>query len=173
MEESHAGEIFAVVDRERARLSEWLPWVAATTEPEHTRQFIRRALDQFASNEGFHAGIWCAGRYCGAAGFHRIDWVNSKVEIGYWIASEFQGRGIIHGSCRAIILHAFAEWKLNRVEIRCATGNARSNAVAAKLGFQLEGTLRDGQLLNGRFWDLRVYGMLAREWPGSAASSSA
>lgn len=164
LEERHAPEIFRVVDRERAYLCEWLPWVDSTTAVEHTRDFIKTSLEQFAADEGLAAGIWCGDEFAGTVGTHKINWLNRKVEIGYWIASKFQGQGIITSACRALIDYAFREWNLNRVEIHCATTNKRSCRVAERLGFQWEGVLREAQLVGTRYLDLNVYGMLAREW---------
>ena len=164
LEERHADAIFAVVDRDRAYLREWLPWVDPTTRAEDTQKFIRTTLDQFANNEGMVAGIWCGTEFAGTIGTHKIDWLNRKVEIGYWLAAKFQGRGIVTEACRVLTTHAFKEWRVNRVEIHCATGNEKSCAIPKRLGFQLEGVLRQGQLLNGRYVDINVYAMLARDW---------
>ena len=164
MEERHAPQIFAVVDRERTYLREWLPWVDLSTDVEHTLNFIKTSLLQFAANEGFSAGIWSDGEFMGGIGTHKIDWLNRRVEIAYWIAQKFQGRGIVTDACRAVIDHAFQEWKLNRVEIHCAPGNEKSCAVPKRLGFQFEGTLREAQLVNGKYLDTNVYAMLARDW---------
>jgi ribosomal-protein-serine acetyltransferase len=164
VEERHAEAMFAVVDRNRAYLREWLPWVDATTGPASVVEFIRKTLHQFARNEGFAVGIWAAGQYFGGVGFHTINWVDRKVEIGYWLDREQQGKGLMSASCRAMIAHAFEELKLNRVEIRCATGNQPSNRVAQRLGFRLEGTLRSAGLLYGTYHDLNIYGLLVSEW---------
>jgi ribosomal-protein-serine acetyltransferase len=164
LEERHAPEVFEVVDRERNYLREWLPWVDMSTEVEDTLNFIKTSLQQFAGNDGFSAGIWSGDEFIGGIGTHRIDWLYRRVEIGYWIAQKYQGRGIVTDACRAVIDHAFDEWKLNRVEIHCATGNAKSCAIPKRLGFQLEGLLREAQLLNGEYQDINVYGMLARDW---------
>jgi ribosomal-protein-serine acetyltransferase len=164
MEERHAPEIFAVVDRERTYLREWLPWVDMSTEVEHTLNFIKTSLKQFAGNDGFSAGIWSGDELIGGIGTHKIDWLNRRVEIGYWIARQFQGRGIVTDACRAVIDHAFQEWKLNRVEIHCAPGNEKSCAIPKRLGFLFEGTLREAQLVNGKYLDISVYAMLARDW---------
>ena len=67
-------------------------------------------------------------------------------------------------ACRAVLTHLFRELELHRVEIRCATGNARSAAIAKRLGFTLDGTLREAQLVGGRYHDLLVYGMLRQDW---------
>jgi len=164
LEERHAAEIFAVVDRERAYLREWLPWVDPTTEVDHTREFIKSTLLQFANNEGLVAGIWRRDEFAGIIGTHKIDWLNRKVEIGYWLASKFQGRGIVTSACRALTGHAFEGWGLNRVEIHCAVGNEKSCAIPKRLGFQLEGVLREGQFLHGRYLDGNISAMLSREW---------
>jgi ribosomal-protein-serine acetyltransferase len=86
------------------------------------------------------------------------------VSIGYWLAAPWQGKGIMTTACAALIDHAFKELKLHRVEIRCATGNARSRAIPERLGFVKEGVIRQGEWVNDRFLDLAVYGMLATDW---------
>jgi|SRR5271165_5262460 len=169
LEERHAPEVFAAVDRERAYLRQWLPWVDLTTEVGFTANFIRISLEQFARGEGMAAGIWVDGEFAGGIGTHKVDAVNRKVEIGYWIASGFQGRGIVTAGCRALIEHAFDQRKMNRVEIHCATGNEKSSAIPKRLGFQFEGVLREAQLVNGSYLDIRVYSMLRREWKRLAA----
>jgi ribosomal-protein-serine acetyltransferase len=164
LEERHAGMLFAAVEREREHLRPWLPWVEATHSEEDTLSFIRSVLAQFAENRGFAAGIWTGTRLVGTIGVHRIDWLNRRVEIGYWLGREYEGRGIMTDACRAVVTHLFQELELHRVEIRCAVENARSAAIAKRLGFALEGTLREAQLAGGRYRDLLVYGMLRQDW---------
>jgi len=165
LEERHAGTVFALVDQDREYLSEWLPWVDATITMDDTLSFIRSSLEQFAENHGFAAGIWKQDHYIGGIGTQKIDWLHRKVEIGYWIGQNFQGHGIVTEACRAVVHHAFCEWDLNRVEIRCAAGNVKSSAIAERLGFTLDGTLREGHLLHRRFHDLLIFGMLKKDWP--------
>lgn len=164
LEERYADAIFDAVDRNRAYLREWLVWVDGTTGREAALEFIQKTLHQFARNEGFATGIWAGEQCIGSVGFHTINWVDRKVELGYWLDRERQGKGLMTSACRAMIAHAFMEWKLNRVEIRCATGNRASNRVAERLGFRLEGTLRSAQLLYGTYHDMNLYGLLAGEW---------
>src|SRR3981081_2036552 len=85
MEERHADVIFNAVDGDRAYLREWLPWVDQSTSVDDISKFIRTSLDQFANNEGMATGIWCEGEFAGTIGTHKIDWLNRKVEIGYWL----------------------------------------------------------------------------------------
>ena len=165
IEERHATEVFAAVNQDREYLSEWLPWVDATHTEDDTLSFIRSSLGNFASNSGFAAGIWNQGRFIGVIGTHKIDWLNRKVEIGYWIGKEFQGQGIMTDACRAAVTHLLGEMNLNRVEIHCAVKNAKSSAIPRRLGFVLEGTLRGANLLHGEYHDLLVFGMLKKDWP--------
>ncbi|MDP8980980.1 MAG: GNAT family N-acetyltransferase [Acidobacteriota bacterium] len=159
-EERHAEAIFATVDRHRESLRTWLPWVDLTTSPEPSLAFIRDALAQFAKNEGFSAGIFVDGELAGGIGTKTIDWTNRKVEIGYWLAPPYEGRGIMTDAVRALVEHAFEEWQLHRVYLHCATGNAKSCAVAERAGFRLDGVLRESQLLYGVYHDLNEYGLL-------------
>jgi ribosomal-protein-serine acetyltransferase len=164
LEERHAAAIFTVVNRDRVHLRKWLPWVDLTRAADDTLKFVKTTLAQFANNEGLTAGIWSGNEYAGTIGTHKIDRLNRKVELGYWLASKFQGQGIVTGACRLFIDHAFNEWKLNRVEIHCAPANKKSCAIPERLGFQLEGVLRKAQLVNGKYLDSNIYGMLARDW---------
>jgi ribosomal-protein-serine acetyltransferase len=164
LEERHAAEMVAAIDRNREHLRGWLPWVDATRTIDDGLAFIRSSLEIFAAHQGFTAAIWYRGQVAGVVGTHRIDWRNRRVELGYWLAREFEGRGIVTDACRLAIAHLFGEMDLHRVEIRCAAGNAKSIAIPRRLGFKLEGTLRDAELVNGRYHDLLVYGMLKSEW---------
>ena len=170
LEERHAPTVFALVDRERPYLREWLPWVDATLTQDDTLAFIKASLEQFANNNGFAAGIWDVSgpqpRFAGVIGTHKINWPNRKAEIGYWLGREFRGKGIVTEACRSVIAHLLEELDLNRVEIHCATGNLKSCAIPRRLGFTLEGTLRQGELCCGHYLDLNVFGMLKKDWHG-------
>ena len=164
-EERYSEEATALIRANLGHLSEWLSWATDDFSVEHAREFVRRNLRQFADNQGFSAQIVFRGRVAGQVGYNMIDWVNRSFEIGYWLAAEFQGRGIMTRSCRALVDYAFRELRFNRVEIKCAVGNARSRAVPERLGFTEEGTLREAERLRDRYVDLVVYSMLAADWP--------
>jgi len=164
LEERNADEVFAVVDRNREYLGQWLPWVEGSRSPADVKAFIGRARRQFAANEGFHLAIWQADRLVGMVGLKPINWADSKVEIGYWLDAEAQGRGLITMACRAVIDHLFDELELNRVEIRVALGNAASLAVARRLGAVSEGIERESFRIQGRLVDIERFAILRREW---------
>jgi ribosomal-protein-serine acetyltransferase len=49
---------------------------------------------------------------------------------------------------------------LQKVDIRCATGNMKSRAIPERLGFQLEGTLQRAENLYGRWVNHEIYALL-------------
>lgn len=163
-EERHAEEAYLLIKRNYEHLREWLPWLKEDFSLEQTQSFIKQNLQNFAENRGFSMRILFEGRMAGQIGYNTIDGQNRRTEIGYWMAASFQGNGIMTKACRALINHAFEELKLNRVEINCATGNKRSRMIPERLGFTLEGVLREGEWLHDSFHDLAVYSMLARDW---------
>jgi ribosomal-protein-serine acetyltransferase len=165
LEDWDAEELFQLIERNRAYLRQWLPWVDYETSIEDSRSFVQRTLQQYTNNESFTMGMRFQGRLAGVISYHTINWPSRHVEIGYWLAAEFQGHGLMTRACRALVDYAFTKLQLNRVEIRCATGNLRSQAIPERLGFTREGTLREGEWLYDHFVDLIVYSMLAREWP--------
>jgi ribosomal-protein-serine acetyltransferase len=164
LEERHSSAAFALMDQDRDYLRPWLAFVDTTVTEDDWRKFIRVSLDEFAANEGFTAGIWSAAAFLGVIGARKIDWLNGNVSLGYWIGREFQGKGIATDACRVVVDHLFDDLSLHRVEIQCATGNLRSAGVPRRLGFTLEGTRRQAELVNGRFYDLLLYSMLRSEW---------
>lgn len=164
LEERHAGVLFALVERERQYLRQWLAWVDGRSSEADILDFIRGTLGQFSANQGFSAGIWVDGSIAGVITLHKIDWRDRFCEIGYWLAREFQCRGIMTDAARAVTEHALVELDLNRVEIRCAVDNVKSAAIPKRLGFTWDGMLRQGMLQDGRYRDLEVYSMLRSEY---------
>ena len=53
LEERHADEMFAAVDRNREHLRQWLPWVDATKTADDGLAFVRSSLEMFAAHQGF------------------------------------------------------------------------------------------------------------------------
>jgi ribosomal-protein-alanine N-acetyltransferase len=89
---------------------------------------------------------------------------NKVMELGYWLAEPFWGRGIAVEACRAVLNHAFREITPERIQARVIAGNAASVRVLEKLGFQYEGTLRRAILRRGKHEDMMIYAMLPEEW---------
>ena len=174
LEERHAEQLFALTESNREYLREWLPWLDGIKTVEDQKAFIRRSLERFARGGGFEAGIWCQGELVGGIGLQDINWAEHKASIGYWVGSEFQGRGLVTRSCRALLAHAFDELKVNRIEIEVDPENSRSRVIPERLGFTREAVLRQAAWQYDHYIDVEIYAMLASEWrelnPGQIGS---
>jgi ribosomal-protein-serine acetyltransferase len=94
-----------------------------------------------------------------------VDWFDRSAEIGYWIASDLEGRGYVTRATRRLMDVAFGAAGLHRLVIRCAMDNGRSRRVAERLGFRLEGLLREAQWVGGRFVDQHLLALLCTDAP--------
>lgn len=164
VETGDAQELFALVDASRMYLREWLPWVDANVSIGETVAFIEAAQRQESRGEGFQCCIRYRNKIVGIIGLNRLDRFHKQVEIGYWLAEEWQGRGIMTACCRTLIDFVFRDYKLHRVEIRAAADNTRSRAIPERLSFTHEGTLRESEWVNDHFVDGAVYAMLEHDW---------
>ncbi len=155
-----AEELFALVDANRDRLRPWMIWEPTTETVEHTRTFIRSCLDS-TDYEG--NGLWRDGRLIGGIGLS-LDTLANSGEIGYWLGEGHQGKGIVTRACERFFDFAFDELGLHRMELQAAVDNARSRAVAIRLGMREEGIARDGCRVAAGYHDLVSYGILEDEW---------
>jgi ribosomal-protein-serine acetyltransferase len=164
-----AEELYDVVVANREHLAPWMPWVAGYTLS-GARDFIATALRQIADDDGMQTVIVDGGGIAGCVGVHRINWGNRSTSVGYWLAADRQGRGLMTRAVRAYVEQAFGPWDLQRISIEAAPENTRSRAVAERLGFREEGVLRQAERVGDRMLDHVVYGLLAEEWRAAQAS---
>jgi RimJ/RimL family protein N-acetyltransferase len=93
------------------------------------------------------------------------------LEVGYWLSLDATGRGIATEAASAMVKVAFEFDQVKRMDLMCNPENERSAAVARRLGFTLEGRLRDRQLAPyHERGDLFCFTLLASEYPSTPAS---
>lgn len=162
-EPTDAPELFALTARNKDELAKWLSWAQRRT-PKDTAEHIERMRTAETEQRAIDRAIVVDGRIVGTVGIARIDSRNSSAEIGYWLGSEHQGRGLMTQAVAVLIHHAFDRLELNRTEIHTDVLNRRSCALAERLGFRYEGTLRQAyRITPERYSDDAVYSMLASD----------
>jgi ribosomal-protein-serine acetyltransferase len=159
-----AAEMFALIDRHRAAMQEWITWIDATYTVGDVRRSAQFSQAQFEQLLGFDYSIRHDGAIAGGIGLYHLDWASRHAQIGYWLAPPARGLGLVTRATSAVTTHAFESLSLHRLEIRCVVENQKSRAVAERLGYELEGTLRESYLLHGTFRDLALYAMTAERW---------
>lgn len=109
-------------------------------------------------------GIRHEGALRGMIGLHREP-VRSA-EVGFWVAPEARGQGLLHRALHLVLDHAFdpAGMALDRVAWRAYAGNWASWRAAWRVGFRLEGVVRGGSVQRDRRRDDWV-GSLLRDDP--------
>lgn len=78
------------------------------------------------------------GEPCGMIDLHNLI-TNQKGEIGYWLSSKYQGRGIMTKSVLEVCKYAFSELNLKYVDLIVAVENGKSERVAKNADFKLMG----------------------------------
>ena len=88
------------------------------------------------------------------------------------LAPEAQGRGLVNRAVRRMIDWAVQDRGMTRVEWHTVPSNARSIAVAQRLGMRRDGVLRQAYPMNGTRHDVEIWSLLASEWaPGGPAAA--
>lgn len=95
----------------------------------------------------------------------------SALEVGYWLRRDALGQGFATEIASALVKIAFERDQVRRVDLMCSPDNERSAAVARRMGFTLEGRLRDRQLApHHRRSDLLCFTLLSTEYPRTPVS---
>jgi ribosomal-protein-serine acetyltransferase len=145
-------------------LHQWMAWAAERPSVEETEGHMRRQHASFVARTGLNMVILGRGSqaFIGAAGLPRIDWAMRRFEIGYWIRQRCVGQGFMSEAVTALTQFAFTTLAAVRVEIHTSHRNLRSQRVAERCGFVLEGRLRDfGREPSGELRDEMIYGRVA------------
>ena len=167
-----ASQLFALTDQNRDYLKAWLPWLDTVREVDDTKKFIELQLQKFARGEGLHLSIFNKDRIVGVLGYDRLDQINGIGIIGYWLAEECTGKGIMTKAVKELIPLGFDNWHLQKVEIHCAIDNIKSRAIPEKLGFRKEGTIRRTAKIDDKHQDHVIYGLLKEEYSVNQAFTS-
>ena len=106
---------------------------------------------------------------CSLFNFHAAS---GRAEIGYALAREAWGAGVMHEALTAFVTHAFTALALHRLEADIDPRNAASARTLERLGFQKEGHLRERWIVNGEISDTAWYGLLRREWESGRSADA-
>jgi ribosomal-protein-serine acetyltransferase len=160
----HAAVLFELIDKNRDKLRVWLSFIDRMPTIEAVELYINYTQQRNSLQQDFAFLIFEDDQPVGRIGVYQINNQNQHGEIGYWLIPSQRGRGIMKKSCRALIHFCFSSLPINRLAIKCGTGNYKSQAIPEKLNFTKEGTLREGKYLNNQFIDLYLYSLLKRDF---------
>ena len=127
------------------------------------KEFISAMLSA-DENETFAFAIMVDDKVVGSIGIFRQGNIHSQTaELGYYIAEEYWGKGIMTEAVKQICEYVFAKSDIIRIYAEPFAYNIASCRVLEKVGFQYEGTLRSNAVKNGRVIDMEMYSLLKAE----------
>ena len=145
-------------------LAPWFEWLGPNYTEKETIDFITRSMEQDQIISGFNLAIIVDDKYAGTVGNHGISPMHNSTSLGYYLGKEYEGKGIMLNSVRAVIQYLYDELKIERLEIRCNVDNKKSRSVPERLGFQLEGNFRNAERVKGKYRDWAIYGMISDDY---------
>jgi len=128
-----------VIPANRDHLLEFMAW--AQGEPigiEARRTLVERFISGYKEGSDFTLGMFLreSGAYVGGTGFHVRE---DHLEIGYWIAADREGQGLVTESTAALTRVALQFASAPFVAVCCDPANERSRRVPIRLGYSLAG----------------------------------
>lgn len=105
-------------------------------------------------------------QFLGTCGFWRLIKPHDRAEIGYELAREWWGQGVMTEAVGAALTFGFTRMGLHSVEAQIHPANSGSRRVLEKLGFEQEGYFRENyyDVVEAGFTDTAVFSLLKAAW---------
>lgn len=163
-----AREMHAAIEESRAELTpifDWLTHHHWTLEERQASLVRSQSAWMLRTDMSYAIRDLVTDLYLGDIGLFNIDWTIRRFEIGYWLRTSAVGNGYATESASLLCDLAFTLFQARRVSIQCDPNNRRSAAIPRRLGFELEGILRNERLdPRGQPIDLMIFGMTPDRW---------
>jgi ribosomal-protein-serine acetyltransferase len=158
-------ELWTLVERSRAHLERWLPWVPFNSTPSASQRYVDSCAGDWDAGKAVRLGIRLrqGGTLVGLVGLDNCVHIHKSCELGYWLAESATGQGFMTQAVRLCLGFAFGELGIHRVRCAAATENTRSLGVIRRLGFRFEGVARQAEYVQGAWLDHAVFGLLSTD----------
>ncbi len=100
----------------------------------------------------------------GTVGCHWASQLHLTMEVGFALAQEYWGRGLVTEASWAVLCFAFSICRPNRIQARCHQDNLSSGRVLTKLGMRSEGVLRCAACKASEVWDVELFSLIRKDW---------
>jgi ribosomal-protein-serine acetyltransferase len=141
-----------------------VPPFPAPDHPDEVQRFLFDAIRFFQGGQKKIFFIQCRQELVGSVALFRSTYHPHAAELGFWLALDARGQGIMFQACSQILDRAFRKWGVHRITLQTFPDNHTAQELAMKLGFQKEGRLREVLQANRQYQDLDLYSLLASDW---------
>jgi len=161
---------------ERDDLVQARDWRNQAEIRERTREYIplnmlnqERWFESLLDRDNIMFAVICketeTPTFIGVTGLTHIDWKNRSAEFSYYIGDkELRGKGYGRHVAYLLFEYGFQEIGLHRIWGEIYGVAEEIFEIDKRLGFKLDGTLRETFFNRGKYWDSWIVSILDREW---------
>lgn len=163
-----AEEFFCLIDSNRDYLSQWMFWLDTAKTIEDVQKSCADVMDKWSKKTAFSYVIFekNSNEIMGTVGTHDISWDSDSTTIGYWLAEKYNGKGYMTESVK-LLEDTLFNAGLNRLVIETDLENKKSFNIPERLGYNLDGVMREDCIENGEYRSSKIYSKLRSEWKTS------
>src|SRR3989304_10497400 len=162
---SDAKKYFDAVTESMNEITLWLPWAKHYPTMIQVMEYIKECNNNWITknNSNFGLPLWIfeknSSKFIGNIIIWNIAWDIPKFEFGYWCRTSQTKNGYITEAVNALTQYCFRQLGVKRIEIRCEINNTRAQLVPKRLGFDLDGILRNSTIAvsNGALTDTVLF----------------
>lgn len=101
--------------------------------------------------------------FVGLVRMDEFDWVNHSVRIGTDVLPRLRGKGYGTLIMEMLVQYSFRYYNMHRLWLLVLETNKRAQHIYRKVGFKVEGALREAIFRDGRYYDYVVMSLLKEE----------
>jgi len=124
------------------------------------KKLTRAAKTEFA----FGIALKSTNKIIGGIDLHHIDLKNKNSELGYWLGKKYWNKGIMTEAVKLAVDFGFRKLKLHRVYANLFHKNIASKKILEKIGFTLEGNMREKRWRENQWHNVLNFGILGKEY---------
>jgi ribosomal-protein-alanine N-acetyltransferase len=165
---SLASEMFDALDSSREHIDRWQNF-SHWTQVGQVRIAIDASVKQWdAGTDARFAMIRKAdGRFLGSVSVEEANRMHASGSLAYWIRADAAKQRYTTEASQAVVSWGFDRVGFHRLRSVIAVGNDASIRLTQRLGFRLEGTMREAERIGTTWHDALIFGLLhsdARPW---------
>lgn len=147
------------------RVAEYVLWDPHTSLGQ-TRSILRSLMAGSRQNDLYTKAMVLrdSGRMVGTIGLVARDWEHQTAEVGFSLAADLWGQGLMTEALIAYLRYIFTHQDIHRVEAQHDVHNLASGAVMRKAGMHPEGVLRERIYYKGRYASVMLYAAIREPW---------
>lgn len=157
------------VKKSLAELSPWLGWATEEYKVEDSYEYLQGCVQEWEKGKEFNYMILDENKnFMGMISALNVKEKDKCLEIGYWISSNYAGKGYMQEAVR-LLEKEFFGLGINRIVVHTDVLNKKSANVPQKLGYVLEGIQRQAlwNKKEQRFRDINTFSKLRSDYEQS------